>query len=51
MDSPAAKPRLLAGDYPTVDLGPGEEYYYIDDTWYVLSKDDTANMSILSKVH
>jgi hypothetical protein len=42
---------LLTGDYPMVDLGPGEKYYYIDDTWYVLTKDDSDKKSILSTVH
>ena len=51
MDPSAAKPRLLNGDYPMVDLGPGEKYYYVDDTWYALVEDDAGNKNILSKVH
>jgi hypothetical protein len=28
-----------------------EGYYYIDDTWYALTRDDLGKKSILSKVH
>jgi hypothetical protein len=45
------KGRLLTGDYPMVDLGADEEYYYIDDTWYALVKEEAGKNSILSKVH
>jgi hypothetical protein len=51
MNSSVAKPRLLAGEYPMVDLGPDEKYLYIDNTWYALTKDDSSNINILSKVH
>ena len=51
IDSSSARPSLLNGDYPTVDLGPNEKYYYIGDTWYALTSDDSGNKSIMSKVH
>jgi hypothetical protein len=51
MNSSDARPILLTGDYPMVDLGPDEKYYYINDTWYALTKDDSDHKSILSTVH
>ena len=51
MDSSAARPSPLSGDYPMVDLGLDEKYYYIDDTWYALTRDDSGNKTVLSKVH
>jgi hypothetical protein len=36
---------------PMIQLGPGEEYCYIDTTWYRQDIDDTTKKNVLSKVH
>ena len=51
MDSSGARPRLLTGDYPIVCLGLDQVYYYIDDMWYALFKDDEGKKTLLLKVH
>jgi|GEM_PF-4328520 len=51
LDSAAGRPNLPAGDYPVVDLGPGEKYYYAYETWFALIKDGLANKYVLSGMH
>jgi hypothetical protein len=51
MNLSADKDRLVTGDYPMVDLGSDEKYYYIDHTWYALTKDNASQKNILSTIH
>ena len=51
MNLSADKDRLITGDYPMVDLGSDEKYYYIDHTWYALTKDNASQKNILSTIH
>lgn len=52
MDSSAVtRPGPITGDYPMIQLGPDENYYFIDDSWYILSRNNSDRKDILSKLH
>jgi len=38
-------------NYPTIDLGDNEKYYYFDNSWHQLVKDETGEKSAMSAVH
>jgi hypothetical protein len=51
MDTPAGNERPVSGDFPIVDFGSDEKYYYINDTWYALIRDNASKKNQLSRVH